>query len=349
MSMQSVGMYNNRIIAQSVVSSHKKQETKEQAVAPKEKNSLFHEQKFLLGAAAVASVAIAGILIARGRKNVSTIVENTSKNPTVPATHPNNEEVYDSGMKLEFDPIARETEDNLRKKITAFFKAFRDGKEPPQEAFKSQIGLYNNPKCDFNSYLDFRMKNVMFLSDKKIPADLREMAPEDVDAVLKFMQDYDKYNIPLRNGENLSNVDEVTRLNRLIDEAIPLEEDVFVLRGVRTQELTGHNKTLSFVEDDLDVGDTIIDKGFVSTSRTYDTELASVDPLLLADPLRNSGYIMRIRLPKGTKGLDCRRLAQVESDRGQNSTFILSSDSEFKITGWDFPRRILNCDYILPE
>ena len=193
------------------------------------------------------------------------------------------------------------------------------------------------------------MKNVMFLSDKKIPADLREMAPEDVDAVLKFMQDYDKYNIPLRNGENLSNVDEVTRLNRLIDEAIPLEEDVFVLRGVRTQELTGHNKTLSFVEDDLDVGDTIIDKGFVSTSRTYDTELASVDPLLLADPLRNSGYIMRIRLPKGTKGLDCRRLAQVESDRGQNSTFILPSDSEFKITGWDFPRRILNCDYILPE
>ena len=141
MSMQSVGMYNNRIIAQSVVSSHKKQETKEQAVAPKEKNSLFHEQKFLLGAAAVASVAIAGILIARGRKNVSTIVENTSKNPTVPATHPNNEEVYDSGMKLEFEPIARETEDNLRKKITAFFKAFRDGKEPPQEAFKSQIGL----------------------------------------------------------------------------------------------------------------------------------------------------------------------------------------------------------------
>ncbi len=349
MSMQSVGMYNNRIIAQSVVSSHKKQETKEQAVAPKEKNSLFHEQKFLLGAAAIASIAIAGILIARGRKSGAGIVENVNNKPPVQTAKPKNEEVYVSGMKLEFDPVVREAEDDLRKKISTFFKAFRDGKETPQESFKSQIGLYNTSRCDFNTYLGFRIKNVMLLSDKKIPADLREMSPEDVDAVIEFMKNYDKYNIPLRNGENLSNVEVVKRLNGLIDEAIPLEEDVYVLRGVRTKDLFGNHKALSFVEDDLDVGDTIIDKGFVSTSRVYDTELASVDPLLLAEPLRNSGYIMRIRVPKGTKGLDCRRLAQVESDKGQNSTFILPADSEFKITGWDFPRRILDCDYILPE
>ena len=58
---------------------------------------------------------------------------------------------------------------------------------------------------------------------------------------------------------------------------------------------------------------------------------------------------MRIKLPKHTKGFDCRRLTQIDSDRGVNSTFILPPESKFEITAFDFPRRILDCNYILPE
>ena len=238
---------------------------------------------------------------------------------------------------------------NLKKPL--YFKAFRDEKDKPTENFDTQISLYKeNDWNKFKEYLDFRMKNVMFLQNqvKPIPADVREMSVEDVDAVTSFVRNYG-YNSYLRNGMNVSMVDEVNRLNRLINEAQPLTEETYVYRGVRTQNLDGNQTNLDFVEDDLEIGDTIIDKAFVSTARSYDTDLASVDPLLLSDPYRNSGYIMRIRLPKGTKGFDCRRLTQAESDRGVNSTFILPPDSEFKIRAFDMPRRILDCEYILPE
>ena len=58
---------------------------------------------------------------------------------------------------------------------------------------------------------------------------------------------------------------------------------------------------------------------------------------------------MRIKLPKHTKGFDCRRLTQIDSNKGANSTFILPPDSEFRITALDAPRRILDCEYVLPE
>lgn len=358
MGMQSVGILdNNKIIAQSVNKAVPKPERKSENQKDGTINKSFlAEHKMFAGAAAIASIVIAGILIAKGKKSsgVNSGLSNisTSENSQTAGSllqSGQSEAAYSSGMKLKFDSIAQDAENNLRKKITAFFTAFRDGKEMPKdEDFPSKIGIYKPIKIDFNSYLDFRMKNVRLLNDKKLPADLREMDPDDVDAVLEFIKNYGKYNIPLRNGENLSKVDEVSRLNRLIEEALPLEEDTYVLRGVRTRNLHGDFSKFDFDElNELEIGDTIIDKAFVSTARTYDAELASVDPLLLAEPFRNSGYIMRIKLPKGTKGFDCRRLTQMDSDKGVNSTFILPSDSEFKITGWDAPRRILDCEYVL--
>lgn len=330
MSMQRIGISDQKIIAQSVFAQPKNFANDKGLPSEKQKNkSLVNEKSFWLGVGAIASVVVAGILIARGKKGIPT---NNSAQTFEPQKAP----IFET---------------NLRKKISSYFKAFRDEKDKPTENFDTQISLYKeNDWNKFKEYLDFRMKNVMFLQNqvKPIPADVREMSVEDVDAVTSFVRNYG-YNSYLRNGMNVSKVDEVNRLNRLINEAQPLTEETYVYRGVRTQNLDGNQTNLDFVEDDLEIGDTIIDKAFVSTARSYDTDLASVDPLLLSDPYRNSGYIMRIRLPKGTKGFDCRRLTQAESDRGVNSTFILPPDSEFKIRAFDMPRRILDCEYILPE
>lgn len=330
MSMQRIGISDQKIIAQSVFAQPKNFANDKGLPSEKQKNkSLVNEKSFWLGVGAIASVVVAGILIARGKKGIPT---NNSAQTFEPQKAP----IFET---------------NLRKKISSYFKAFRDEKDKPTENFDTQISLYKeNDWNKFKEYLDFRMKNVMFLQNqvKPIPADVREMSVEDVDAVTSFVRNYG-YNSYLRNGMNVSKVDEVNRLNRLINEAQPLTEETYVYRGVRTQNLDGNQTNLDFVEDDLEIGDTIIDKAFVSTARSYDTDLASVDPLLLSDPYRSSGYIMRIRLPKGTKGFDCRRLTQAESDRGVNSTFILPPDSEFKIRAFDMPRRILDCEYILPE
>lgn len=330
MSMQRIGISDQKIIAQSVFAQPKNFANDKGLPSEKQKNkSLVNEKSFWLGVGAIASVVVAGILIARGKKGIPT---NNSAQTFEPQKAP----IFET---------------NLRKKISSYFKAFRDEKDKPTENFDTQISLYKeNDWNKFKEYLDFRMKNVMFLQNqvKPIPADVREMSVEDVDAVTSFVRNYG-YNSYLRNGMNVSKVDEVNRLNRLINEAQPLTEETYVYRGVRTQNLDENQTNLDFVEDDLEIGDTIIDKAFVSTARSYDTDLASVDPLLLSDPYRNSGYIMRIRLPKGTKGFDCRRLTQAESDRGVNSTFILPPDSEFKIRAFDMPRRILDCEYILPE
>lgn len=343
MSMPSIGILNNQIMMQSV-SSIKEMEEKQPVVQSKESKHQISNKNLFIGAAAITSIAIAGILIAKGRKPKNTIPSSKSQ-VTIPDYNPEDYKQF---------PIVKENiekERLVRNKISTYFKAFRDGKEKPSENFDGIVALYREGDWEsFKAYLDFRIKNVRSFSDEKIPADLREVDTEDVDAVLYFMKNYDKINIPLRNGQNLSKSNEVVRLNKLINEAEPLKEEVYVFRGVRTQQLYDDYKYLDFNElDDLKIGDTIIDKGFVSTARTYDTELASVDPLLLENRYKGSGYIMRIKLPKKTKGFDCRRLTQFESDRGTNSTFILPPNSEFKITGWDAPRRILDCDYILPE
>lgn len=61
-------------------------------------------------------------------------------------------------------------ETNLRKKISSYFKAFRDEKDKPTENFDTRISLYKeNDWNKFKEYLDFRMKNVMFCKIKSNP------------------------------------------------------------------------------------------------------------------------------------------------------------------------------------
>lgn len=374
MSMQNVGILNKpQAYAQAPVTTpQNKQEKRSDALSTAENKNIIAEHKVLVGAVALASIAVAGILIARGRGKKSNVAE-LKNNTSIPSTHPATPEApKNTGtpsinpsvpktpknqtppkVRMHYlDELVQETEEQLHDKVSVYFKAFRDKKGKPEEAFESNISLYREGDWEkFKQYLDFRIKNVMFLQNQKkpIPADTRELDIDDVSAVVDFLNEKAEYNCILNREKDVSGNANINCLRRLIKEAKPLEDEAFVYQGVRTQKLFGNREQLDFVEGDFQVGDTLIDKGFVSASRTYDTDLASADPLLLADPYRNSGFIMRIRLPKGTKGLDCRRLSQIDSDRGVNSTFILPPESKFEITGFDFPRRILDCNYILPE
>ena len=230
-----------------------------------------------------------------------------------------------------YERLRLEAEIPVREKITEIFKRYREDQESAPE---------------FNKY---RIANVLFPEHVAPPIkpDLRELEEADLDAVLSFLEKY-QYNAKMRAGIDVSDVDEVKRLMRLIDEAEPLEEDTYVYRGIRTRELWGEHKELDFAKD-MEVGDTLKDRAFVSTSRSYDVDLAATDPKNLEERLQNCGFIMRIKLPKGTKGLDCRRCSMVNSDRGINAVYILPPGAEFKIRAFDYPRRIIACDYILPN
>ena len=57
---------------------------------------------------------------------------------------------------------------------------------------------------------------------------------------------------------------------------------------------------------------------------------------------------MRIKLPKGTKGLDCRRSIGRDLDGGYNAEFILPRNSQFKLVAIENQQRIMESENILP-
>lgn len=230
-----------------------------------------------------------------------------------------------------YEKLRREKEAPIMDKVKEIFARFRDDKESAPE---------------FNKY---RPENVIFPEHVSPPIkpDLRELEDDDFDAVMSFVEKY-QYNAKMRAGIDVSDVDEVKRLKRLIDEAEPLEEETYVYRAIRTHELWGNHNEYEFSKD-MEIGDTLKDRAFVATSRSYDVDIAGGDPKNWDERLQNYGLIMRIRLLKGTKGLDCRRCSMMDSDRGVNATYILPPGSEFKIRAYDAPRKILSCDYILPN
>lgn len=230
-----------------------------------------------------------------------------------------------------YEQLRREKEAPIMDKVKEVFKRFRDDAETAPE---------------FNAN---RPINVVFSKEiaPPIKPDLRELEDEDFDAVISFLDNY-QYNSKMRAGVDVSDVDEVKRLNKLINEAEPLEEETYVYRAIRTHELWGDHNEYEFAKD-MNIGDILKDRAFVATSRAYDVDIAGGDPKNWDESLENYGLIMRIRLPKGTKGLDCRRCSMRDSDRGSNATYILPPGAEFKISAFDFPRRIMSCDYILPN
>lgn len=347
MSMLSVGNLDNKIIAASAqvpVKPAEKPKTQEQKKEKISSNTVM----LLSGASALASIAIACIAIARNRKapkNLSSetvkLEGNITKPEKFPVVKPYTVEVpevkEDKVQKVigkifsydEKDENAIKTaEEKIKGEISVLFKKFRDGGEEIPE-FK------------------YRPSEVVFKHPAPIVPDRRRLNRDDLKAVFSFVKN-PQYNAKLSAEADVSGINEINVMRKLINEALPLEDETYVYTGIRTQKVWDDFKPMEFAED-IETGNIIKDKSFVVTSRSYDEYLAQVDPYNLGKEHKDCGYILRIRLPKGTKGFDYRRCSGHDSPRGVNALYVLPENSEIKIRHTDDNSRILDCEYILPS
>ena len=166
----------------------------------------------------------------------------------------------------------------------------------------------------------------------------------DAFAVANLIKE-NKFNYLLREGltQNID-LDQLNKLRNIFNTATPIGEDTVVYRGIRTKKIWDDFSELDFSKNIYE-GAIFEDKGLIATSRVYDDELAKVDPFWLEE--ENAGYIMRIKLPKETKGIDCRRFSGMDSDKGINSIFYLPENSKFRISKINEEDQIIDCELVL--
>ena len=339
---------SNKIITASIKTSQAPVDNTKNQRVKKEKNYNSGKTLFYTGASALASFAIAGIFIHRSRKykNIKITPDNPfSARPGIISGNdikmPSDKPEPRIGVKSEqqniiinsivpFDEkeesLRKNIENQLRNSISEEFRAYRDKQlELPEFKYRSDYVIYK--------FID------------PVKPDLRELEKEDFQALMSFLKDY-KYNAKLRAGIDLSDVEEIKRLDKLIEEAEPLEKEAIVYRGIRTQKIWDNFEDLDFAKQ-LDDGVILKDRAYPSTSRVYDDYLAQVDPCNYKGH-EDCGYIMRITLPEGTKGIDCRRCTGKILDKGANAVYILPRNSNFLIQHVDDLHKIIYAKYLKP-
>ena len=146
------------------------------------------------------------------------------------------------------------------------------------------------------------------------------------------------YNDLLRKGEKLDSkaIEEIKAMDEIFNMAPPLKNDAVVYRAVHGSNL-GIESQNNFVES-LKEGMIITDKSYLSTAATSDNPQF----LQFADcAIDNSfGGLMRIKLPKGTKGI-----------YGGYDEYLLPRNSQIKINKMEVVDgvKIMDCEYILPN
>lgn len=354
MSMLSVGNLDNKIIASSVQVASKPQEQDKRSVEKKE--GLSNKTVYALtGAAALASIVIACIALSRGKgkaaeKEVSSTVNsslsklegNISKPQKLPKMKP---------YTVEMPEVKDEKVQKIVDKIFAYDekdeKAINEAEKKVRDEIRSLFDRFADDYEDIPQFR-YREKEVVFTHPEPLTLDSRKLEKDDLKAVLSFIKN-PQYNAKLSAGEDLSSVNEVKVMRKLIDEALPIENQSYVYAGFRTQKLWDNYAPLDFAEN-LETGSIIKDKSFLITSRGYGDYLAEIDPVNLGEAHRDSGYILRIILPEGTKGFDFRRCSKREDSLyGINALYVLPENSEILIRNIDDKSRIIDCKYILPS
>ena len=165
--------------------------------------------------------------------------------------------------------------------------------------------------------------------------DRRLFTSHEAEMVASYQDEY-AFNIPLRLGKIKPEKSiEIRTLDEMIEDTRPLPEKATVFRGIVVQK---NGEPLEFAQN-LKVGRVLSDKAFVSTSRNATETVAEFG--------EQDAYVMRINLPEGTKGIDCRRFTMLDLDTGANAEFILPRGSKFLINSIDDRTKIIDADYIL--
>lgn len=174
-------------------------------------------------------------------------------------------------------------------------------------------------------------------SDKKVtvPRARTYLNSEEREALGRY---YDMYpdNDALRRGADPTKFKDVMTLDKAFERAPQLEEEATVYRSLSGPPI--FKERFNFVNS-IKEGDIIRDPAFISTS----SDATNAQFRQFADYAMekdNAGLLMRIKLPKGTKGI-----------LGGYEEFLLPRNSQIKINKIETVdgHRVADCEYILPE
>lgn len=143
------------------------------------------------------------------------------------------------------------------------------------------------------------------------------------------------WNSGLRDGRSFVDWKQVQLMDGVLERAPELKKESVVYRALYGDEMCKENN--EFI-DSLKEGMTFTDKAFMSTSENVDSpQFLQFARSVVYD---DYGALMRIRLPKGTKGV-----------RFGCDEFLLPRGSEIKINKVEIVggMKIVDCEYVLPK
>ncbi len=352
MNMLSVGYSNNKTITFSDRTPVKSVQDTVPAKSEKKEKLSSSAVKLYTGIAALASLSIAGIAIARSRKVTQTLTHNTAasnisnviKPPTFPFIKP---------YTVDYTPP------DTSKKIINKIIPFDENDENNKRKFLSEVRnkvteLYN--KClNDEAYVPEFQERIVNIIDKPINPDA-PITPDfrrikDANArksILNLLRDDSTINAKLSAGGNPTDIEEVKVIDKIINEAEPLNEDTTVYGVLYTEKAWDGNKPFDFAKDILN-GDILNDPSYMIMSRGYGDYLRAADPYNFGKEHKHSGCILRMILPKGTKGLDLRRLSGTDNINGINALFVLPRNSSVALLRYNCGDKIIDCKYLLPS
>lgn len=151
---------------------------------------------------------------------------------------------------------------------------------------------------------------------------------EEYSAICQYI-DCCPFNKALRNGkyDGKKLPKAVQLMDSAIEKAQPLKQDAYVYRAVSAGLSRDDIKFMESIKE----GAIITDKAFVSTAKDVDAQFKH----FLAF---GNSMALRIKLPKGTKGLNV-----------NYSEFVLPRGAQIKVNKIDRVNGIADCEYILPE
>lgn len=127
---------------------------------------------------------------------------------------------------------------------------------------------------------------------------------------------YSVINSHLRKGGDGAELRKITDIDKFIEKAPRVPEDMMVIRGIKSKELF----------DKLTPGVLFEDKAFVSTSADPRAEIAT-----------DKGMILEIKVPKGSKGIYVEKI----SDHAYERELLLPRGSKFKVISAGSRRTVL--------
>lgn len=252
----------------------------------------------------------------------------------------------ESDAKIAAEKAAKEAEEKAAKEA-----AEKAAKEAAKEAKLQELRQYNVTELN-EKYIEASkakdydaMYNIETVQYEKFPGRINALdslpkaqvntpvvsynsvSKEEYQAIAEYVDAY-PYNSALRNGQfdGKELPKSVQLMDNVIEKSKGLDENAYVYRAVG-----GYFDSQAKFMETLKEGAIITDKSFVSTAKNIDRQFKYFLE-------RGNSIAMRIKLPKGTKGINV-----------NESEFILPRGAQIKVNSIDKVNGIAECEYILPN